>query len=849
MSGYGSNFGTDKSTARSNVDKILFKFNYADTDSDQDKLFRAQGSFKNTQDFERSLSMAASGSFTSMAGCDISAIFYPYRLGSGLVASMPTSEIKSYNHTLFPYHIDPNLDGNIINKLKSPSGDYMGSVVSSDYDNMSSDFLRDPNDVRSVGFRLPAVGVGWGKTTEGLVAPSEPGGQPSGLYKGGSTKGVDVDPKDYIAAPIDFRYDETRGVWTCARSESTFARITKCVAASGYYEAEQVVFWPEIQQWQTAVGNQNIYPSGWSEEPGNPNGVMWEIGKFSVRPTGTIIEASRDLSASGTFWWFENDNNEFWAEIISSWAEEDINGYTNGSGIITKGTSLRDNKWNYVTFPPASLSDQYRDEMFGTYKLRRVESIGSGIYSVPDPQPPSGCSEYLEFEAKNIEEIEFPNIWSDSNPNQQADSAQFGISYWIPSSGQYVRVKKIKRSNDPNENRDYDYIFNYPININDNIRTDDTISVITKHFGYEDKDSSVVIGNSFSHLFSENGSQFPMRSIAHKKKLYTEPGNTSNGWQVSDNPNGDEGVGWLDTSNQNVTVHPNSGSYGEITLRSVLYDPQTSGLKIYRLKWDDRGHLDTILDDNTTASGNFTDELVSVEDGKVPGFLNDVLDTPGDWLGKNINGNTLEITHEDAQNKDANKDLDFSVVEAVGTVTWTYYDTIEFDDKGHNRGTEVQKTFDLNILPASDPWLEIIGIVGGASLSHIGPHLEDHTNAPLQDLTSNDGTITFTYNILSFDEKGHHRDSGSATDTALMNVGSSDSSIDVSLTDEGGKEISIDLSVSPSGINGIKVVEVVTDVRVDTSTLKLQKKTIDITVLASGVESGWTDVHTGEECS
>ncbi|MEM9019934.1 MAG: hypothetical protein AAGC44_05165 [Planctomycetota bacterium] len=55
----------------------------------------------------------------------------------------------------------------------------------------------------------------------------------------------------------------------------------------------------------------------------------------------------------------------------------------------------------------------------------------------------------------------------------------------------------------------------------------------------------------------------------------------------------------------------------------------------------------------------------------------------------------------------------------------------------------------------------------------------------------------------------------------------------------------------PSGPNYPNSVEVavVTDVRVDESTLKVQKKTRTVRVLSAGVESGWTDVHTGEECA
>jgi hypothetical protein len=44
-------------------------------------------------------------------------------------------------------------------------------------------------------------------------------------------------------------------------------------------------------------------------------------------------------------------------------------------------------------------------------------------------------------------------------------------------------------------------------------------------------------------------------------------------------------------------------------------------------------------------------------------------------------------------------------------------------------------------------------------------------------------------------------------------------------------------------------VTVVTDVRVDSSTKKLQYKNRDVWVLAADAESGWTDFHTGVECS
>lgn len=103
-----------------------------------------------------------------------------------------------------------------------------------------------------------------------------------------------------------------------------------------------------------------------------------------------------------------------------------------------------------------------------------------------------------------------------------------------------------------------------------------------------------------------------------------------------------------------------------------------------------------------------------------------------------------------------------------------------------------------------------------------------------------DSTVTFTLfaadeitidgsslgsHTMTFDDSGRYRDG--------------DKTIDFT--------VGVDLptgSSYPSSVN----VTVVTDVQVDESTLKLQKKTRTITVLAAGTESAWTDVHTGEEC-
>lgn len=780
--GFGSKEGTSDHYSDENVSKLFFKFNYSESTRHQDKISRVEGTMKSSLGFERALQTFTSGSFTTLAGCDISDIFFPYRIASGVSATMPTISVTEYNSKLLPYEIEFDQTDKVFNRLVGPSGDRMGSAVSSDYYLGDSFSLRDADDVRSVGLRLPIMGIGWGKNS--ARTRNIPSGTTNELYAGETPSGTHVDPQDYIAAPIDFRFDEDRGVWTCGDTEpTTFARITSVLAASGYYYAEEVAFYPDVQQWQPKIPTD--YPSGWNDWPGNPNGVLYEIGKFSNRPFGTIVEVkqSTDAYSSGTFWWFENDDNEFWAEIISSWAEdEDL---ANASGIITTGTNLRDNIWTYVWFPPSTLSDQYRSTMFGTYTLRLVESTSSGVYSVPAPTG----SGYIEFEAKNLDEIEFPNVFADTNPFAEGNGDS-GVSFWIPSSGQYVRARRTKISNDPNENRDYEYTFNYPIIFNDYVKTDEKIAYFTQYSAYEEG----VTPNTRWHLFSD-GETTPTKAIAHKKaNLILTPSNDDPYWQVDDIANIDAsiGVGWLDTADQNISSHPNSGSYGEMTIRSVLYDPESSGMRVYRLGWDDTGHVRLLQDEDTTVSGSFTDIYVAVEGGKTPGYLDDVLDTPDDWLDKTINVNVLELRHEDAQ---AVADtVDFDIAHAGGTITWTYPDDLDFDAKGHFNNAGANQNFTFDVLPASDPWLEIAGVAGGATIAHIGPDVEDHTDAPIESITSNDGTITFEWNIFSFDSKGHHRAAGAATDTGLINIEGGDDYIDVNLTDEGGNEVSVEIS-------------------------------------------------------
>lgn len=70
------------------------------------------------------------------------------------------------------------------------------------------------------------MGVGVGYATDGTPFPSgAPASGGNATFKGGFTSAWQVDPKDYVAAPFDFRYDKRRNVWTMGQ-EGFWAEIT-----------------------------------------------------------------------------------------------------------------------------------------------------------------------------------------------------------------------------------------------------------------------------------------------------------------------------------------------------------------------------------------------------------------------------------------------------------------------------------------------------------------------------------------------------------------------------------------------------------------------------------------------
>lgn len=170
------------------------------------------------------------------AGTDLSSLFYPFETNlapdstifphpeSGVQnLSLGTSGLVNFVN-LFPYKRSSNSGLSTLTDRYSHDADTdsMSNTISGPNNYLSPDRLRHDYSIRSLGLRLPMVGVGWGYTTDGLPWPS---GSTNNFFAGDVGSGYQVDPKYYAVAPIDFRFDKDRQVWTTANKEEFLARI------------------------------------------------------------------------------------------------------------------------------------------------------------------------------------------------------------------------------------------------------------------------------------------------------------------------------------------------------------------------------------------------------------------------------------------------------------------------------------------------------------------------------------------------------------------------------------------------------------------------------------------------
>lgn len=234
------NFERSAYSRRSNnnpysYDKIFALVRNADNTSVLGRTSRVSVVIKDTESFHTELESMDDATYKNAAGSDLSAIFMPYQSHGGVSGSMPgfnsylpTPDPKEVNfYSILPFQWSSGANSVVMDRWVATSGDSLGSLVSAEKHYIDMDRYRDLDYIRGVGLRLPIMGVGWGYTTDDDPWPSG-GAGPSGTryFKGDLQSGWQLDPSDYIAAPIDLRYDPERHVWTTTGSDIVRFKIT-----------------------------------------------------------------------------------------------------------------------------------------------------------------------------------------------------------------------------------------------------------------------------------------------------------------------------------------------------------------------------------------------------------------------------------------------------------------------------------------------------------------------------------------------------------------------------------------------------------------------------------------------
>jgi hypothetical protein len=303
----------NQKSANTSYDKLLAIFSRDDEhQSVASRNGRAVVVLKTEEDYETSIATMPSGLYQQSAGSDLSALLMPYETHLG-ASSMPAFyQLASASGgisigeapkliDILPIRWDKDDTDGVYDRYYTPSGDSLPNLLSDEKYRGGTDQFRDISNIRGVGLRLPMIGVGWGYTTEGLPWPSGNWSRVSESgFKGpnGSllSKGWQVDPTDYIAAPIDFRYDRNRHVWTApkgfwAEITSNTNVTTPLVSAFGVTipSGINIHAWKELQQ--TASG---LFT--------RPSGLT---GTITGSPRFYAIESNNNIIDIGNHVWIE----------------------------------------------------------------------------------------------------------------------------------------------------------------------------------------------------------------------------------------------------------------------------------------------------------------------------------------------------------------------------------------------------------------------------------------------------------------------------------------------------------------------------------------------------------------
>ena len=336
----------------------------------------AKISFESASDLEVDLFASPSGYLKTVAGSSLSNVFYPFctqtsgtaipKVTATALSSSytPVSGTRSVNFkTLFPYMVETSETGVMYNRALTPSGDNMSFILSGDGKNPDYDQYRHPYDLRGIGMRLPAIGVGWGYTTAGIPFPSGSTSSASGtVFKGEKVYGYEVDPSNYVAAPIELRYDTDRDVWT-SKKEGFFAKIEAAYPV-GAVSGVTTAYYGFTEQ---SIGASGVYidKANGLRKVGQPTDTardwLYPVPKYSpVLPSGYVVFAK--FSNTEREYVFENIPNRHFPVYIRQ-----VGG---SSGTRTEKASFTYDCWpseSIQTIKYAAGENQLRPRSYGKF--------------------------------------------------------------------------------------------------------------------------------------------------------------------------------------------------------------------------------------------------------------------------------------------------------------------------------------------------------------------------------------------------------------------------------------------------------------------------------------------------
>lgn len=300
------------------------------------KRNRYKVALKNRVDFENMLinTSESGGLYQQIAGNDLSDLFAPWHFGSDndsiptvTIVEASSGEVTSQN--LLPFRGDTTETSGILSLEQAPSGGDSMTPTSSDRYYGSPDLYRDLSDIRGVGFRLPAMAVGWGYDFDGNPVPSGTDGK----FKGEVTNGYEVDPKDWISAPIDLRYDKERGVWTTSNGIG-FKTVKITGSSQDFNNSRYIYDFTEVEHTGEGYG-------GWTTKPGGITGQAYNGMEVASNASEAVANDSIVFVAKvNDEWWFSSGTS------ISSSAPIGSTQYQ-----VYQMVSNSEAGWDYGRFP------------------------------------------------------------------------------------------------------------------------------------------------------------------------------------------------------------------------------------------------------------------------------------------------------------------------------------------------------------------------------------------------------------------------------------------------------------------------------------------------------------------